>query len=60
MIAWQPISEAGILSGMNGDGTRPEGPVREADQWRGFWGNREVPPANPGARAPEAEPGRVR
>jgi hypothetical protein len=39
---------------------RPEGPVREADQWRGLWGNREVPPANPGALAPEAEPGRVR
>ena len=39
---------------------RPEGPVREADQWRGLWGNREVPPANPGALAPEAEPGGLR
>jgi hypothetical protein len=31
MIAWQPISEAGILSGMNGDGTRP---VPEAEPGR--------------------------
>ena len=41
---------------------RPEGPVREADQWRGKptrseW---EVPPANPGALAPEADLDRAR
>jgi hypothetical protein len=39
---------------------RPEGPVREAEQWREVWGNREVPPANPGALAPEADLDRAR
>jgi len=39
---------------------RPEGPVREADRWRGFWGNREVLAADPGALAPEAELDRAR
>jgi len=41
---------------------RPEGPVREAEQWRGKPTRSEwqVPPADPGALAPEAELDRAR